>query len=152
MGLQPRQHTLDVPIQDRHGGIECAGENAPGRGATDARQRQPGIDRVGPWMTSQQLCRFVQPAGTGVITKPLPLQPYLLQRCRRQGFHRWKGSHPPLPVGEHHRELSLLKHHLGNPDAIGIETFRCRRPVTCGREHPGLLGWVLAAMPIPPGQ
>ena len=91
----------------------------------------------------------MQPAGPGVIPEALPLQPHLIQRRRGQALDSGKRLHPTRPVGERHGQLGLLQHHLGNPDAVGIEIL-IRRWTRAARQL--LPGDAAAAMALPPGQ
>ena len=149
MGRQSRQHPFDVAIQDRQRCIKRTGKDAAGGGATDARQGHPALQRAGPGSVHQQLRRLMQPADPGVITEALPLQPHLIQRRRGQALDRGKRLHPTRPVGESHGQLGLLQHHLGDPDAVGIEIL-LRRWTCAARQL--LPGDAAAAMPLPPSQ
>ena len=79
----------------------------------------------------------------------LPLQPHLIQGRRGQALDRGKRLHPTRPVGESHGQLGLLQHHLGDPDAVGIEIL-LRRWTCAARQL--LPGDAAAAMPLPPSQ
>ena len=49
----------------------------------------------------------------------------------------WEHGHPALPIGEHHRQLGLLRHHLRDPDAVGIELLIRTRRLTIRQRFPG---------------
>ena len=94
----------------------------------------------------------MQTPRSGVVPQSLPEQTHLLQRGRRQRLNSREGLHPTLPIRQDHPQLGLLQHHLGDPDAVGIQVILRPRPSPLWREHPRLLSRISAAMHLPPGQ
>ena len=152
MGMKTGQNPLDVSIQNRRWRIKGAGHNSASGGAANPRQRHPAIKIPGPGLLHQQLGCLMESTCPGVIAKALPLQAHLLQRRGSQGFHGGEPCHPALPIGQHHQQLGLLQHHLGDPDAVRRQTVFRQRPSAVGFEHPRLLSWLLTAMVLPPAQ
>ena len=73
--------------------------------------------------------------GPAVVTEALPLQPHLVQRRRGQDLQGGKRRHPTRPVGSD-RQLGLLQHHFGNPDAVGIQMLLRRWANTTWQQLP----------------
>ena len=55
-----------------------------------------------------------------------------------------------------HRQASHLcrraPHHLCDPNPVGLQLLMGLGPCPCSGEHPGLLRWIAATMPLPPWQ
>ncbi len=50
---------------------------------------------------------------------------------------------------QHHRQLGLLQHHLGDERAVGIDRFPVSGPAAVGKQLPGD---GVAAVDVPPGE
>ena len=87
-------------------------------------------------------------AGPGVIAETLPLQPHLIQEAAAQ----LQAGNTAIQRVRERYQLGLLRHHLGDPDAVGIELVIGIRPTPIRFEHPGLLRGIPPSMGLPPGQ
>jgi hypothetical protein len=87
--------------------------------------------------------------GAGVIAEALPQQQHVVLLRGGQFGQAGESRHPAPPVGQHHLQLRLLQHHLGHPDAVGIEGFAIGRRAAVMAQLPGD---GVAAMLLPPSQ
>ena len=94
----------------------------------------------------------MQAPGAGVVAEALPEQQQPLLIGGGQGSEVREGLHPAPPIGEHHRQLGLLQHHLGHEHAIGIERLAALRPAAGCSGHPGFLFEAASAVQLPPDQ
>ena len=144
-----RQHPFDVAIEDGKGQVKGRREDAAGRTAANARQDQPTLQVPRPGLAQQLPGPLVQAPGPGVVAQPLPKQQHVVLAGGCQSLHGGEGRHPAPPVGQHHRQLGLLQHHLRHPNRVGIELLARGGRRACWRQLPGDL---MAAMGLPPGQ
>ena len=155
MGREPGKHPIDIAIQNRAGFIKGRRKDAAGGGTSQAGQGQPTLQRAGPGIPAggrdgQQLARgLVQTPGTGVVPQALPHQQHLGLIRRRQCLYLGPCRHPAMPIGQHHRQLGLLQHHLSHPDPPGIEGLAIGGAPTIGLQLPGQS---MAAVGFPPPQ
>ena len=101
-------------------------ENGPCRVSADARQAEEIIQTI--WNSSvkffdDSFCRLMKVSCTGVIPQSLPYLQNPRKVCLGQNLNRWKGLQEPLVIGYDRIDLSLLKHDLRDPNAIGIPGF-----------------------------
>lgn len=122
-GMDPRQDSRDVPVDD--------GEPVPERDRPDrARRVSPDAgerrDLLGPLGKAPAVLahdgarRLVQRTRPGVVAEAGPEREDVVERGRREGHRRRESRQPPLPVRQHGLETRLLRHDLADPDRVGI--------------------------------
>ncbi len=139
--VPPREHALDVRVQDRGAAAVALGDDGGGRGPADARQRLDRLRGVGDHaavLPDDDAGGPVQVPRSGVVAEAAPQVQHLVELRRRQRGHVREAAHEPLEVRDDRAGPRLLQHDLGDPDPV-------RRPVPLPRQ-------VLAAVHVPPRQ
>ncbi len=125
---QAGDNSLDIAV-DHHRPPPEADRGDRGSGvATDAGERAQRFLAVGeraerghPPRAGEQVAR------AGIIAEPRPGGHQLGVVRRRQAREIGPARGEALEIGAHARDLGLLEHHLGKPDAIGIGEHTSRR-------------------------
>jgi hypothetical protein len=90
----------------------------------------------------------VEAPRASIVAKAGPVPQHLIERCRREVRHRWESLDEALVEWDDALDLSLLEHHLRDPDSVGIPSVAPRQvaPVAgeprqqAGRDVLGLWG------------
>jgi hypothetical protein len=72
-----------------------------------------------------------------VIAESAPVREHARERCGRQHADRRKRHDDTQVIRQHRRDLRLLQHHLGQPDAISVARALPRQVVAAVRALPG---------------
>jgi hypothetical protein len=75
---------------------------------------------LGAVLGDDRLRGAMQVAGPAVVAEPAPEREHVVERRRGERAHVGKAGDEALEVAEHGRDLRLLQHHLGEPDAVRI--------------------------------
>ena len=121
--MESGKDPLHISIEDRGFFVMRNRENGPCCVSADPRQAEEFIQTI--WNPSIELandsfCRLMEVSGTGVVPQSLPYLQNPRKVCFGQNLNRWKGLQESLVVGYDRIDLSLLKHDLRDPDAIGV--------------------------------
>ena len=89
------------------------------------------LARKSPTMWIQdELCRRVEISCSGVITEPLPAVENIIFGCARECLEVRKPAQPFSIIRENRRHLGLLKHELGDENAVWIASMAPRKVTT----------------------
>ena len=69
---------------------------------------------------NQALSGLVQVVGPAIVAHSFPAAEHLLLGPGGQSFDSWKSAEERLKVAQNGGDLGLLKHHLADPNGIGI--------------------------------
>lgn len=145
--MEARDHALHIAVEN--GTCPVEGDRGDGCGGVvaDARQRfQPlfAIGKTAAMIAGDRFRTFLQVPRAGVVAEAGPGLHHILGVCRGKVADRRPQGEEFLEVSLDRLDRRLLKHHLRQPDAIGVgnRTFprRCRR-------HPP---WKVAVVTIVP--
>ena len=67
-----------------------------------------------------ELCGYAEISGARVVAQPLPRVKHLRFRGSSERGERRKPAQPLFIIGQHRRDLRLLKHKLGNENAVRV--------------------------------
>jgi hypothetical protein len=148
----PRQHALDVAVEDGRARAEGEHGDGGGGGAADARQgdRCPAM-RAGSGRRA--LRRPPAPPAAGCAparsSRGRSTAPSRPRPAPRRGGQIGKAGEEARVVGDHRRHLRLLQHDFGQPDAVGIARVLPGQVVAAVARVPGDQppGEVLACRP-----
>jgi hypothetical protein len=135
-----RQHALHVAVENRLARPESKRGNRRGRRAADAGQRgkRRGIARkVAAMRAHDRGGRGVQVMRAPVIAEAAPVREHGVDRGAGQCGDIGERIDKAQVVRRHRRDLRLLQHDLGEPDAIRIARVLPRQIVTAVRALPG---------------
>ena len=139
-GQQPRQHALDVAVEDRDPLAEAESRDRRcGRAANAGQGLQllgAGREGTAP-LLDHGLGAAMQVARAAVIAQPAPERQHCLLRRGGQGADIGKTLEEARVIAQHGRDLGLLQHDLGQPDPVGI-----------ARALPGQAAAAVAALPL----
>ena len=139
--VAPRQHALDVGVQDGRAPAVALRDDGSGRRAANPRERLRRVDGVRKHtavLARNDAGGAVQVAAPGVVAEAAPQVQYLVEVGVRQRADVGKAGDEALEVRHDRAHLGLLQHDLRDPDPIG-RTFLLPRQV-------------LAAVDVPPGE
>ena len=71
-------------------------------------------------LRDHDLCGAVQQMRAAIVTEPAPELQHAIEWRSREGARARKFRNKPLVIGNDGRDLSLLQHDLGDPDAVGV--------------------------------
>jgi hypothetical protein len=142
--IKPCNDTFDIAV-DRHGRL-VEGDRGNGRRriAADSGQFPQGgftFRELAAMPRHEDPRAGVHVAGARVIAEPGPGGEHVVQRGRRQCRQIGPTLQEFRVIERDCSHRRLLQHDLGQPDAVGIRAFTCRRPP---RQH--------AAVPVIPGE
>ena len=141
---EPRHHPLNIAINNntalakgnRTYGTSCIGANTGKRAKFIT-----GLRELATPFISNEFGRFVQIAGTGVISQPSPGSKDIIQWCASQILDPWPAAYKVQEIGNDRGDNSLLQHDLRQPDMI------------CGCQlRPASPPWKIAPMLVIPGK
>ena len=127
--IEPGKDPLHISVENGSFFVVRNRENGPRRVAADSWQAEEFIQTI--WNPSVEFfddsfCRLMEMAGTGVVPQSFPYLQNPRKACFGQSCDRWKGLQESLVVGYDRIDLSLLKHDLRDPDAVGVPVYSPR--------------------------
>lgn len=142
LGLRLAGHAVDARQDAPHVAVDDGQPQAEGDRADGARRVAPhawelqdlleGAREAAGVAGGDVARRRVQVARPRVVTEPGPQREDVVEGRLGQRIHRRKARHPAVPVGGHGLEPRLLRHHLADPDGVGVARLAPRQgsPVT----------------------
>ena len=119
----PREHALDVAVQNRRGLATRKGGDCRGRRSPDAGQRfERGAIRgeLAIVLAHDNVRCRMKMVRTAVIAESTPQLEDTRKRRVRKGLDIGKRFDESCVIRQHGRDLRLLQHDLRQPDSIGI--------------------------------
>lgn len=125
--MEPRQHSLHIPIH--HGHLQAQAQGADGRRRVrpQSRKRQKPFECGRPSIACDGLGGLVEIAGTAVIAQSSPGGEHLFLRCPGEILGSRKPLHPFHIPRHHHFQPGLLAHDLADQGLprIARRSTRC---------------------------
>jgi hypothetical protein len=121
--MDPRQDARHVPVDDGEPVAERDRPDGAGGVGPDPGERRDVLGFLGkaPAVVADDGARGgVEGSRPRVVPEPGPVRQNLVERGRRERRRRRESRQPPLPVGQHGLEPRLLRHHLADPDGVGV--------------------------------
>ena len=118
---EPREHALDVAVENRDGFAAAEREDSPGRGAANARQRHKRGKAHGKFaaiFSADALRCAMQVACPGVVAKTRPQMQDSVDWSLGESRDIRKARDETLVVGNDRDHLRLLQHDFRDPHSI----------------------------------